>query len=512
MLSGVGARRISRRGVLGGAAILASVGAAQLLAACASQPAAPTAAPAAPAAAPTPQVVEKVVTQVVEKQSTVVVTQVVQQQVVVTATPKPSAPLNGNVSVIQERSFNPRMTEDVHNLIISYAHDQNWPLDLSYSEGFTAGSDFREKIAASVKSGDSPDVMFGTQDPFLLSFDKSIQPVDDVVDWATKQFGDPIPGFKIGNNFNGHWWGVPYFTATGGYWARKSWHDAAGFDINAEHSLQDWLDEALKISDASKKQWGWGNTVNRSGDGETNVHDAVFQAGGNYIDASGNPAFNSEETIAGYTWLKELYTSPKWAPALPPGVSNWTDPSNNQAWLAGTIGFTSNAGTVFAQAQRDKPDIGKDTYLVQQPSGPVGKKLKLIGGAGGFSFLIFQGAKNPDPGKQLIQRLMAQDLQKSIFKSDPGHAVPAYKWGWDEPEITGSLNGVDKIFQKIAYDPNQHFDWMPGDGPKVWIGAIADAVVLTETMADILKGTPIKDAVATGHDKIAKIKDKYQGQ
>jgi multiple sugar transport system substrate-binding protein len=490
-------------------------GALPLLQACAGQPAAPTPAPA-PAAAPTapPQVVTQVVTQVVEKQATVVVTQVVQQQVVVTATPKATAKLNGNVVVIQERSYNPRLTDDMHKLLITYAHDQNWPLDLSYSEGFTAGTDFREKIAAAVKSGDSPDMMFGTQDPFLLTFDGSIQPVDDVVTWAVQQFGDPIPGFKLGNYLNGHWMAVPYFTATGGYWARKSWHDAVGFDINADHSLQDWLDEALKISDANQKHWGWGNTVNRSGDGETNVHDAVFQAGGRYTDQSGDKvAFNSDETIAGYTWLKDLYTNPKWAPALPPGVNAWTDPSNNQAWLAGTIGFTSNAGTVFATAQRDKPDIAKDTYLVPQPSGPVGKKQKLPGAAGGFSFLIFQGAKNPDPAKQMIQALMSKDLQKTIFKLDAGHAVPAYtKWGWDEPEITESLNGVPKIFQKIAFDPNAFADWQPGPSPKLWIDAIGDAVILTEVMADILKGTAIKDAVATGHDKIQKIHDKYQGK
>ena len=33
---------------------------------------------------------------------------------------------------------------------------------------------------------------------------------------------------------------------------------------------------------------------------------------------------------------------------LPPGVESWTDTSNNEAWLAGKIGYTLNAFSVYA--------------------------------------------------------------------------------------------------------------------------------------------------------------------
>ena len=133
-----------------------------------------------------------------------------------------------------------------------------------------------------------------------------------------------------------------------------------------------WLDASLKVSDASKQRWGYGNSVNRGGDGETNVRDAVFGAGGRYTDSTGTKVvFNTPETIAGYEWLKDVYTNPKWAPALPPGVNAWTDPSNNQAFLAGTVGYTRNGGTVFAQANTDQPDVAKDTFFVPVPLSPV---------------------------------------------------------------------------------------------------------------------------------------------
>ncbi len=37
-------------------------------------------------------------------------------------------------------------------------------------------------------------------------------------------------------------------------------------------------------------------------------------------------------------------------------------------------------------------------------------------------------------------------------------------------------------------------------------------MVATEVMADILKGTSVKDAVAKGHQTIQGIYDKYQGK
>ncbi|HEY3107819.1 MAG TPA: hypothetical protein VGL23_03655 [Chloroflexota bacterium] len=32
----------------------------------------------------------------------------------------------------------------------------------------------------------------------------------------------------------------------------------------------------MKISDPDKKRWGWGITVNRSGDGDTGVNNVLF--------------------------------------------------------------------------------------------------------------------------------------------------------------------------------------------------------------------------------------------
>src|SRR5207249_8948434 len=125
---------------------------------------------------------------------------------------------------------------------------------------------------------------------------------------------------------DGKWYGVPFFSATGGYWVRKSFFDPIGLDITKQMNLQDWLDACVKISDPAAKKWGWGNTVNRSGDGQTNVYSPLWQSGARVSSADNKVTFNSPETIAAYEWLRVLYGTDKYAKALPTGVNAWTDP------------------------------------------------------------------------------------------------------------------------------------------------------------------------------------------
>ncbi len=511
-------RPLTRRSMLGlglGAValpILAACGqAAAPTATTAPAPAAPTTAPAAPKpAAPTtaPAAAAPTTAPAAAAKPTVAPT------AAAAAAPKPAASLkiNGNLVVIQQRGFNPLQTTYIHDLLVKTADANKWPLDHSYEEGFTGGGNFLEKMAASVASGDSPDLLFGDEDTFQLWNQKSLQPVDDVVNWAVEQFGNPAPGHKLVNNIEGKWWGVPFFCATGGYWVRKSWFDAAGFDITKQYTLQEWLEASLKASDPSKKHWGWGNTVNRSGDGQTNVYSALFQSGARVTTADNKVAFMSDETVAAYDWLKDVYTNPKWANALPTGVNAWTDPSNNEAYLADTIGFSSNAGTMFATAMKDKPNIAADTWLALHPSGSVGKKESLIvAGPGFFKLYTFTGAKNPEAAKSMMQTVLSKENQKQVWANSPGHSVPAYTWGWDEPELKVIPNNVLPVSKEIILSDKVFKLFLPQQNPKLWVNAFDSQVIATDVMAEVLKGTPTKAAVQAGHDRIQKIWDSFNG-
>ena len=425
-----------------------------------------------------------------------------------------SVKINGTFKVIQSKDWSDVHNAFLHDEVTNYAKQNNWPLDLSYEGAFTGGGNFFQKIAAAVASGNGPDMLWGNYSTFQFWYLKTIQPLDDVMAAAQKTFGNTTPNNPPGNQFEGHWWTVPYFNRSGGWWARKSWFDAINVDVTKPMDFNGWVDAALKVSDASKRRWGWGITVNRSGDGTNNVSNPWYESGNRLTDETGQKVFfNTADSIAAFDWLKGIYTDAKYKAMLPPGVNAWDDMGNNNAWYAGTIGFTGNAGTIFATALKNEPAIGKDTIIVPQPAGPVGKKETLVGQTGNSSnFYLLQGAKNVDAAKAMIQYLLSKDIQTKLFENSQGYVYPAYDWGWDTAPVQNAPNGLTPIYKSQVYAQNQFAGWQPAPKPLLWVDAVGQEVIFTDTMAAILKGTATKAAVDDGQQKIEALVKKYNGQ
>lgn len=513
-------RSFTRREVLRAGAIAAAL---PLLAACGGQAAAPAATPAptraptpaattAPTVAPTAASTASTAARPAATATEPAVTTISAAPGFTLVDPK-SVKISGTFKVVQQKDWNPIHNAFLQEQVKQYAKEQGWPLDISYEAGFTGGGNFFQKMAAAVSSGTGPDFLWGAYDTFQLWYLKTVQPVDDVVNAAVKVFGQYTPGFEPGNKIDGKWYCVPFFNRTGGWWARKSWFADKNLNIDTITDFDSWKNAALEVSDASKRRWGWGNTVNRSGDGETNVSTWWFEAGNRLTDESGTKVlFDTDLSVEAFNWIKDLYTNPKWQPMLPPGVSAWDDMGNNNAWNAGTIGFTSNAGTLFAAGLKTVPDIGHDTYLLQQPAMPIGKKETLVGSGGGAVFYLMQGAKNPDAAKATMQYLLSKDIQTKLFETSQGYVTPAYQWGWDTDPVVKTPNNVDLIFKKNAFNPNAFAWYQPAPNPLLWVSAVSEAVIFTDTAAAILKGTPVKQAVQESQQKIEALVKQYNGK
>ena len=134
---------------------------------------------------------------------------------------------------------------------------------------------------------------------------------------------------------------LPRAVSTGRSSAATSWPRRASirprcttFDARRE--------AALAISDPDSEFWGWGVTPNQSGDGYGFLILLIQAFGGSFTDETGMKVhFNSPETVAAFEWLAETYDrNGKYAAMLPPGIESWGDISNNEAYLAGKIGYT----------------------------------------------------------------------------------------------------------------------------------------------------------------------------
>lgn len=127
--------------------------------------------------------------------------------------------------------------------------------------------------------------------------------------------------------------------------------------------------------------------------------------------------------------------------------------------------------------------------------------------------LLPEGSKNSEAGKAMMQTMLSKEAQVSIWTNSPAHSCPAYEWGWDDPKLlAGAPNNIIQDTQKQIQDPKFFQNWMPNNGPKLWIAAADQEVLHTDTMAAVLGGTSPKDAVAAAQVKLQKIWDKFEGK
>ena len=412
--------------------------------------------------------------------------------------PAGQATVTDKLTVLQVDDFHPDHNAFLKEEITRFAQEKNWHLELANVAGFLAGMDIYQKLLAQKQADQPPDFLFHGLSTRQMVFLKLLREQTSFVEDLQKRYGRAYSTARATQVIDGKWWSVPFYDRTGGYWVREDKFKALGVDIDKD--LDTWekvRESCLKVSDPAGNFYGWGMSVNRSGDGESLVWNIIWSWGGALADKSGQTVtLNSKETIDGLTWLKEVYTDPKWARMVPPGVNSWTDPDNNQAYLAGTLAFTSNAGTLYAKAVLDKNPIAPTIKVLPQPLGPAKQRLQS---SGGHYFYFFDGSKNYDAARQLAEHLLSVDVQRQLWKISTGYVVPAYEKWWDDPLIEGDENS--RRFKPVSF-ADTSFQGIAWRGP---LSEAADAVsaqnVATDMMGEILAGKPVEQAVKDAHNR-----------
>ncbi len=406
--------------------------------------------------------------------------------------------------IIQMQDWHPDHNKLVRETIQGQCDKNGWPLDISYTEGFLAGGNIIQKLTAAVQAGDPPDLMFHSDAiTYQLKFLDLLVDMDDITKEMIGIHGKPCAYFEKIDLIDGKWMRTPYFGRVGQYWVREDLFKAAGLEVDRDcATYQKLADSCLKVTDPAKEMWGWGMTINRCGDGHSLVLNAIMAWGGQITDQTGQlVVLNSPDTVAGIKWLTEIYMDPKWAKMLPPGVGSWTDPNNNEAFLAGKIAVTQNAGTMYAKAKVDKLPFADNILWHPTPAGP--KRQKSDGAGSGF--WCFRGSKNVNAAKAMIKALLADEVAQPMFKTALGYAAPAYTQYWDYDFIKADRNTM-RWKKGVWDDPDPYYaDPWPGP-PTAAAAAVKNANVLTDMVGSILsKSATVEDAVKMAHDKAVQI-------
>jgi multiple sugar transport system substrate-binding protein len=441
----------------------------------------------------TPEVVEKEVTKIVEVEKEVEVTRVVE-------VPK-EAEVKGTFWVLQKKDFFPSMNEWFRAEMIDWAKQNNWPLDISYIAGYTGGTPEIEKLIASVAAGTQADLIQHNLSIVELRQAYALESVTNIVEEIEAMWGKTAARNYNDYRADDQWWAVPYFQRSDGGWFQRPPWEEGGYDIHSIRQFTDLWEACLDISKPDEELYGWGVTINRCGDGDW-FRSRITHGWGAYItDETGQyVTIDSPEMVEAMTVMTDLYMQDKWAPMLPPGVLAWTDMNNNEAYLAGKLGYTQNGGTVYGKAVLDNNPIKDVTRFHPPAGGPVNLEFNSL--SANF-FMLLKGAKNQDAARELVRHFtLPLESMDAILSNAPAFALPAYAKLWDESKYVPT-NPVALDQKPVATSPTGNIvpGTYPGPSGNVAMASAGAAGIQNDMVADILRGTPVAEAVKTCHDR-----------
>jgi multiple sugar transport system substrate-binding protein len=425
-----------------------------------------------------------------------------------------AAPFRGQqVRMLSQKLYSESANAALDRSVQAFAGATGTTVENSLVQGDSG--DMVAKIDADVKATTPRDLAFVTDSRFVAQFQSlgDLTDVTDVVTALTAELGEPTAESKNYCVFNGRWYAIPYHFIGVGSFARKDWLQEKGIALKDFYAWEEMRDIALEISDPSRRRFGWGMTINRSGDAN-GIIEAIINGYGGAISSNDGAkvTFNSPQTVQAVSFLGDIYTNPKYKPMLPPGIESWTDSSNNENWLAGILGYTRNQYSVYADSKSKKNPVYDNTHPFIDCIGPATDRPLLFGQS--QAFVIFKGAQNPDLAKVVAKYLVSGTPLLGVAKEATGLAMPAWAKVWDSDPFYTNGDPAFPALRKITEQPlplktttGNAFPQTASPGAQ----ASVSGYLLTDMMQQVVQGTPAAAAVADTHDRMVQIFEQ-QGQ
>jgi ABC-type glycerol-3-phosphate transport system substrate-binding protein len=406
--------------------------------------------------------------------------------------------------VLQKKDFFPAMNDWFRAAMVSFCEDKGWPLEISYMSGYTGGTPEIEKLIASVAAGTPADLIMHDLGIVQLRQAYALYPVSEIVQEVERSWGPASARQKNDLYAEGNWWAVPYFARSTGGWFQRSVLEGAGIDIHRIRLFADLWETLLAVTQPDRELYGWGVTISASNDGNWFRRRMLHGYGAYRQDETGNfVTFDSPEAVEAMTVMTDLYMNEKWATLLPPGVLDWTDNSNNEAYLAGKVIYTFNGGTVLAKAILDGNPIKDNTGFHAPPGGPVNIEFNSLSAN---NWMILRGARNPDASTEVIRHFMLSlENQDAIFANAPAYALPAYADLWAKSAYIPTNKTAAELEPVARDDKGQIPGQYPGPAQNPALASADAALIENDMVAAILNGTPVAEAVKTCHERYVAI-------
>jgi ABC-type glycerol-3-phosphate transport system substrate-binding protein len=302
--------------------------------------------------------------------------------------------------------------------------------------------DREQKFVAAIEAGNPPDI--GRDElPRAHPVQVALRDVSKLAKDIASARGGLLPFAERATNVGGQFYGVARLTFPGGFFVRKDMLDAKGVKMPKTYD-PDVVEMAKKCQDPSKDIWGFGQTLNRSDDGNGFMNNILLDYGGGVWDKDGKPALGTsflKQNLAALQFAVDTIQKYK---IQPPGVMSWTDVHNNEAFIAGKLVSTNNGASLYYGLVSKKNPIAEKTLVIQTPGGPAGSFVL----AGAYSMGIFKQTKNAELSEDLIRWIEDEKRFDEFRNASIGQAGPVYKaraespyWKSD-PNFEGMMQNV----------------------------------------------------------------------
>jgi multiple sugar transport system substrate-binding protein len=263
--------------------------------------------------------------------------------------------------------------------------------------------------------------------------------------------GGLLPFAERAMKFDGKFLGVGRYSMTTVFFIRKDIMEAKGLKPPKVYD-PDVVEFAKKTQDSAKDIWGFGQTLNRSDDGDGFMANILWDYGGGVFDKEGKPAIGTTFLKQNTAALQFAVDTIKKHHIQPPGVMGWTDVSNNEAYMAGKLVTTNNGASLYYAMVSKKHELAPKTTLVLTPGGPAGSFV----GSSCYNWAIFQKSQKADLCEDLIRYVEDEKRFTEYMQVSVGQAGPVYRGRVDNPYWKSDPN-FDAIVQNILRSVNMGY-------------------------------------------------------
>jgi ABC-type glycerol-3-phosphate transport system substrate-binding protein len=336
------------------------------------------------------------------------------------------------------KSFVTDCNEILAKQIEAWAKERNVEVEFDWA---TFG-DREQKFVAAIEAGNPPDVAeMNYQGP--MRYRPALRDVTKLAKELAAARGGLLPYADRVVQFNGVYYGIAHQAFGGGLHIRKDLVEAKGLKMPKVYD-PDVIDVARKCQDPSKDLWGFGQTLNRSDDGNGFMQNILWCYGGSAWDKDGKPALATTFMKQNLEALKFAVATIKDHKVQPPGVMGWTDVHNNEAYMAGKLVSTNNGASLYYAMVKKKHPLAEKTAVILTPGGPAGSFIF----AGAYNWGIFQKSKYHELSEDMIRWIEDEKHFEEFMKASIGQAGPVYKSRADnaywkaDPNFTGMRDNI----------------------------------------------------------------------